>query len=655
MKISSIPLIFKSFIYTVIPLSILFGITGCQTTSGSQLKETTKVAKEDKTQPLDFQSYDAKTFYDSTSIMGNAFNKDGNKILISSDETGIFNLYEIDLNTKNKQHILQSNETTYPVRYFPQDDRILFTRDSGGNELFHVYVKELDGTITDLTPGEKVRASFYKFTSDEKFFYILSNARDSRFMDLYRINATTYESELIYENNNNLNIGSISQDGRLAALFKVNSNKDTDLYLMDLNDPKQTLLPLAENEGEAKLYPRTFSVDAQYLYYSTDAHGEFKEIWRYSIKTQEYEQIISADWDVSFLYFSESGRYRVSGIDVDASIQIQIQDTQTGENLDLPKLPEGKIHGVRFSEDDTLMAFYLSSDTSPINLYLLDVKTHQLTQLTDTLNKKINPQHLVESQVVRFKSFDDLEIPGILYKPKQAQNQEVPALIWVHGGPGGQSRKGYTPLIQHLVNHGYAIFAVNNRGSSGYGKTFFHLDDRKHGEDDLQDIIYGKKHLQFLDWVNSEKIGIIGGSYGGYIVTAALAFTPDEFEVGIDIFGVTNWVRTLTSIPPWWESFKKSLYDEMGDPATDGERHKAISSLFHADNIKKPLLVVQGANDPRVLQVESDELVAAVKKNNVPVEYVLFPDEGHGFTKRKNRITASDKYLNFLQKHLPTN
>jgi dipeptidyl aminopeptidase/acylaminoacyl peptidase len=228
----------------------------------------------------------------------------------------------------------------------------------------------------------------------------------------------------------------------------------------------------------------------------------------------------------------------------------------------------------------------------------------------------------------------------------------VPALVFVHGGPGGQSRTGYSAMIQHLVNHGYAVLAANNRGSSGYGKTFYHMDDKKHGEIDLQDIVYGKNYLASLDWVDGERIGIVGGSYGGYMVGAALAFRPEVFDVGINIFGVMNWVRTLTGIPPWWESFKESLYDEMGDPATDEERHRRISPLFHAKNFQAPLLVIQGANDPRVLQVESDEIVAAVRANNVPVEYVLFPDEGHGFTKRENRIKASDAYVAFLDKYL---
>src|SRR4029453_14111730 len=168
-------------------------------------------------------------------------------------------------------------------------------------------------------------------------------------------------------------------------------------------------------------------------------------------------------------------------------------------------------------------------------------------------------------------------------------------------------------------------------------------DDRKHGDVDLKDCVYAKKYLQTLDWVDGERIAIMGGSYGGYMVAAALAFTPEEFTAGIDIFGVTNWVRTLESIPSWWVAQRSGLYGELGDPATDKERLTAISPLFHADQIARPLLVIQGKNDPRVFQRESDELVAAVRAKNVPVEYVVFDDEGHGFRRKKNGAPASGK------------
>ena len=202
------------------------------------------------------------------------------------------------------------------------------------------------------------------------------------------------------------------------------------------------------------------------------------------------------------------------------------------------------------------------------------------------------------------------------------------------------------------MNHGYGVYAINNRGSSGYGKTFYAMDDKRHGEADLGDVVASKDMLIGTGWVDPDRIGIIGGSYGGYMVAAALAFEPDVFDVGVDIFGVTNWPRTLENIPPWWEAQREALYSEMGDPATDRERLHRISPLFHAANIRVPLMVLQGANDPRVLQVESDELVAAVRANGVPVEYVVFADEGHGFRNRDNEISGYGQILAFLDEHL---
>jgi dipeptidyl aminopeptidase/acylaminoacyl peptidase len=274
--------------------------------------------------------------------------------------------------------------------------------------------------------------------------------------------------------------------------------------------------------------------------------------------------------------------------------------------------------------------------------------------LTNSLNPAINEDDLVKAEVVRFKSFDGMEIPAIYYKPLQAdKNNKAGALVWVHGGPGGQSRVGFSNSIQYLVNHGYAVLAVNNRGSSGYGKSFYKMDNKDHSNGDLKDCIYGKKWLQQQEYIDSSAIGIYGGSYGGCMVLGALAFHPDEFKVGVNLFGVANWLRTLKSIPPYWESFRKALYDEMGDPYTqDSVRLRSISPLFNYEKINKPLLVFQGSNDVRVLKVESDEIVAGVKKNGVPVEYVLYPDEGHGFNKKENQMTTSIKTLEFLDKYL---
>ena len=354
-------------------------------------------------------------------------------------------------------------------------------------------------------------------------------------------------------------------------------------------------------------------------------------------------------------YISRTGKYRVTVINNDARTEIKIYDESYGGNeLKIEGLPEGDITGVNISDSEKLMSFYVTSSKSPANLFVYNFETKEIKQLTNSMSKEINPEHLVAGEVVRFKSFDGMEIPCLLYKPKTlAEGEKSPALLWIHGGPGGQTRLNYSPIIQHLVNHGYTILAVNNRGSSGYGKSFYAADDRKHGDADLKDCVESKKLLASLGYVDMDKVGIAGGSYGGYMVMAALAFTPEEFKVGVNLFGVTNWLRTLKSIPPWWASFRNALYNELGDPNTiDSVALYNKSPLFFTQNITKPFIVFQGSNDPRVLQVESDEIVANARKNNVPVEYVIFPDEGHGFVKKENNIKTSQEMLKFLDKYL---
>jgi len=365
-------------------------------------------------------------------------------------------------------------------------------------------------------------------------------------------------------------------------------------------------------------------------------------------------EIIEDKWDVVNMSLSENEKYRTVFINEDGKNKILLFDHATGKQVKFPEIVDGDVLGVNISRSEQNMLLSIGSSTSPRNLYLYNITNNELKKLTNSLNPAINEDDLVKAEVVRFKSFDGMEIPAIYYKPLQAdKNNKAGALVWVHGGPGGQSRVGFSNSIQYLVNHGYAVLAVNNRGSSGYGKSFYKMDNKDHSNGDLKDCIYGKKWLQQQEYIDSSAIGIYGGSYGGCMVLGALAFHPDEFKVGVNLFGVANWLRTLKSIPPYWESFRKALYDEMGDPYTqDSVRLRSISPLFNYEKINKPLLVFQGSNDVRVLKVESDEIVAGVKKNGVPVEYVLYPDEGHGFNKKENQMTTSIKTLEFLDKYL---
>ena len=603
-------------------------------------------------------TYSAESFFSTTSFglpsgSGHTFGPTSGDVLVISDETGVFNAYRLDAETGEKTALTSS--TTNAIRalsWFPEDERLLYISDQGGDELDHIYVRELDGSVQDLTPGDNVKALFGGWADDGNSFFVMTNERDGRSFDIYQYQTDGYERDLLYQNDG-YQVDAVSGDGRFVALTKNRTSADSDVFVVDLTEDMPTPVLITEHEGNVAHSAYGFSADNSTLYYATDEGSEFARAVSYDLASGEKSEAFSADWDVSYYGESPSGRYTIAITNEDAASKLLLTDNQTGSPVVLNDLPPGEVRNVRFNEDETEIAFILNGDRSPSNIHVADLTTGDQAALTDALNPEIDPNVLVDGEVVRFASYDGLEIPGILYKPKMASaDTPVPALVWVHGGPGGQSRLGYNPTIQHLVNHGYAVYAINNRGSSGYGKTFYHLDDKEHGDVDLKDVVASEAWLGGMDWIDADRIGVIGGSYGGYMTAAALAFHPETFDVGINIFGVTNWVRTLDSIPPWWESFREALYDEMGDPATDAERHRAISPLFHAENIEKPLLVVQGANDPRVLQVESDELVEAVRANDVPVEYVLFPDEGHGFRKRENRVTASNAYVEFLDEYL---
>ncbi len=599
----------------------------------------------------ELKQYTIEQFMNNISVGGSSFSHDEDRLLVSSNKSGIYNAYQIPVEGGEMSALTSSTgSSVFAISFFPEDDRFLFRQDNNGNEIYHIFLHEPDGSIRDLTPDTTARAIFYGWAHDEKSFFYGYSTRDARIMDVYEMDIASFQSKMIYQNDGAYDFGGISNDKQYMALAKAINTNDNKLWLYKFADGSMTEV----SETRAAYNPADFSTDSQSLYYLTNDGSEFTYLVRYDIESGYRTKELEANWDIAYAYFSRNGKYRVVGVNDDGKNVIQVTNTQTMEPVEFPSFGAGDITSVNISPSEELMAFYVGSSGSPSDLYVYEFGSGEYRRLTNTLNPEIDPDDLVTAEVVRFESFDGLKIPAIYYKPHQASHDKpVAALVWVHGGPGGQSRQSYNPLVQYLVNHGYAVLAVNNRGSSGYGKTFFLMDDQKHGEEDLQDCIWGKKWLAEQPYVQQAEIGIIGGSYGGYMVMRAMTHAPEEFAVGIDIFGVTNWLRTLRSIPPWWETFKDALYTEMGDPNTqDSVRLYNISPLFHADQVENPIMVLQGAQDPRVLKVESDEIVEAVKAKGVPVEYVVFDDEGHGFVKKENQIEAYSKILDFLGKYL---
>jgi dipeptidyl aminopeptidase/acylaminoacyl peptidase len=598
------------------------------------------------------KEYTIEQFLGTVAVRGASFSADESRILFSSNRTGIWNAYSIPVGGGEWVPVTRSTtDSTYAIAYFPQDDRVLFTRDQGGNELNHLYVRSPDGAERDLTPGTKLKADFAGWTPDGAAFYVVSNERDQRFFDVYRYDAKSYQRTLLYENNDGYFPASISDDGRWVALVKPTTTNDSDIYLW--NAGTKAVTHLSKHTGQANYSPATFDPKSQYLYYLTDDGSEFTRLRRYSLSDARHEDVQKANWDIVFTSFSKNGRYRVTGINEDGRVTISIVETSSGQPVKMPAVANGGVRGVVISRSEKALAFYVNADRAPNDLHVLQLGGGTLTRLTQSLNPEIDAADLVDTEVVRFKARDGMTIPGILWRPQGAGPvRKSPAVVFVHGGPGGQTGRGYDAVLQYLANHGYVVLGINNRGSSGYGKAFLAADDKRHGREPLWDCVDARKYLSGLPYVDGTRVGIVGGSYGGYMVLAALSLQPDAFDVGIDLFGISNWVRTIEAIPAWWEAGRKALYTEMGDPTVDRQMLMDISPLFHADAIKNPLMVLQGANDPRVIKVESDDIVAAVKKNGVPVEYVVFADEGHGFTKKKNQIDGYGAMLRFLDQYL---
>ena len=636
------------------PIAAILSGCGQDSQPESLIAQAAEPVKHAATATQEIREYSIEDFMNSTRYSGASFSSDNSELLVSNNSTGIFNVYAIAVDgSYTEQLTFSESDAMLAISFFPKDDRFLYTADQGGNELNHLYVREMDGSKIDLTPGDNIKASFSGWAGDYESFFIQTNERDRRFFDVYEYRvAEGYPREMVFLNEEGFFPAQISSDGQYLALAELISADNNNLYLQNLTSGERTLV--TPHVGNVSSASSDFSPDSSSFYYTTDEGSEFQQLMRYDITSGDKKTVLALDWDIYYGVFSRDGNYFVTAANVDARTELMMFDAATMEQIEAPSIDGVNVTSVHFSHGDGLIAMYGSGSRFPSDLFIASVQSDkQPLRLTTSLNANIDANHLVEAEVVRFASYDGVKVPGILWVPHDASEDDpAPALVWVHGGPGGQTRANYSGLIQYLVNRGYVVYGINNRGSSGYGKTFSAMDNKRHGEADLGDVVASKQMLIDTGLVDSNKVGIIGGSYGGYMVVAALAFEPDVFNVGVDIFGVTNWLRTLESIPPWWAAQKDALYDEMGDPANERERLERISPLFHAENIVRPMIVLQGANDPRVLQVESDEMVAAVRRNDVHVDYIVFPDEGHGFRNRKNEINGYRSIRKFLDQYL---
>ncbi|KQZ76483.1 hypothetical protein ASE06_07270 [Sphingopyxis sp. Root214] len=596
--------------------------------------------------------YTIEQLMDSDSIGGLSWSPDDSKLVFTSNRTGIANIYVMPSGGGKATALTNSvKETVSAIGYFPHDERILFSSDQGGNELAHIYVRELDGTTRDVTPGARHVARFVDWAHDGKSFFVQTNERDPRFFDLYEIAVDGYAKTRLFENDKAYQVRAVSPDRRYVGLSRIVDNATKHCYVYDRTEAK--LIQLTPEGKPVACEPQTFADRGAKLFYTTDDGGEFAFLVQQDLATGVRRAVFKPEWDVQGANLSRDGKTLIVSVNEDARSRPYLFDAISFRPQRLTDPMPGASVGLLLANHAKRALISASNGATPGEILLLDLASGKRTPLLNARAPGVAPDDLVRGEVVRFRSYDGVTVPGILYVPKGAKKGDsLPAVIHVHGGPGDESRIGYRPLQQYLANHGYVVFEINNRGSSGSGRTFYHLDDRKHGDADLDDVVAAKGMLAGTGLVDPAKVVIQGQSYGGYMTLAGLAFRPDAFAAGVDIYGVSNWPRLLANTPSWWEDLRRLLFTEVGDPEKDADYLRKISPVFHAERIRKPLLVLQGANDPRVLPIESEDIVAKVKANGVPVDYIVFPDEGHGFRKKANQITAYRAILDFLDKHV---
>lgn len=552
----------------------------------------------------------------------------------------------------NERRITSISERNISHYFWKNDQTLIFIRDFGGDENYHVYkVNIKDLKVSDLTPYPNTKATMIDSLShlDSDEILLGLNDRDKKYFDVYRINILTGERKLVYLNTQKFTHFKTGWEGELK--FGIVSDGVNKTTFVRKNKRWQKIIKTNFKNNFVPLKPHK---DERYFYAVSDLGRDKESLILYdSIAKREVKVIHQNEkYDISGINYSK----RMKKI---YSVKVKTwKDEEFLVDQDYKKLykkiksnfPHDEIKISRWNSKEDKLIVISYSDVNPAQYFLYDKNTQKLKFLAKR-SPWLNSKKLASMKPITYQARDGLSIDGYLTLPLK-KVEKYPLVVIPHGGPWTRDTWGYRPLVQFLANRGYAVFQMNFRGSTGYGRKFWMSSFKKWGKEMQDDITDGVHSLVSKNIVDQKKICIYGGSYGGYAVLAGLAFTPDLYACGVDYVGVSNLFTLLKTIPPYWEPYREMLYEKIGHPQKEKELLRAASPLFHVDKITKPLLIAQGANDPRVKQSESDQIVKALRDKGMDVPYILKKDEGHGFRNEENRIEFYTRVEQFLERYL---
>ena len=578
----------------------------------------------------------------------------GNHIAYMKPWKSRMNVHVIEVGADVEKRLTSSTERSIYGFLWLGDDRIGYVKDDGGDENTHFYAVNKDGSNEiDLTPFENVKATIIDDLEEDPENVILGlNKRNQEIFDPYRVNINTGQMVMIAENPGNISGWMTDHDGKLRIAITSDGVNTSLLYRESESDEFKSILTTDFKEQVSPLF---FTFDNKNLYVASNRGRDKAAIYEFNVKEAQEGLLLyeHAEVDVSSLMFSKKRRV-LTGVTytVAKTKKIFFDDLRKDIQDKLEaQLPGFEVDLISFSKNETQAIVVAHSDCSRGTYYSYDITENKLSSL-GKVSPWLNENHMAEMNPIKYTARDGRTIHGYLTIPKDSNGKNLPVVVHPHGGPWARDNWGYNSQIQFLANRGFAVFQMNFRGSTGYGREFWEISFKEWGKSMQDDITDGVKWLINKGIADEDRIAIYGASYGGYATLAGLTFTPELYACGVDYVGVSNIFTLLETLPPYWELGRQMMYEMIGNPETEKDLLEAASPIFHVENIKVPLFVAQGANDPRVKQAESDQIVEAIKSRGVEVPYMLKEDEGHGFYNEENQFDFYREMEKFLIKHI---
>lgn len=588
---------------------------------------------------------------------GPSFSPDGSRVAFIADISGVPEAWAVPARGGWPEQLTFFGDRVGFVAFAPNRDELVAGADVGGNENVELWLLDRHGaSVRPLTHDRRAMHPFGGWSPDGRFIAFSTNERERAYLDVAVEDVAGGEIRTVLQTEGMWYVGGWSPDGQHLVVSRNDSSSNNDLFAVELASGAARLL--TSHQGAARFLDPVYRPDSQALYVITDQESNLLRLVQIDLQSGARSIVVEADWDVEGFALSPDGRSIVYALNVDGYSQVFILDLASRERR-VVETPPGVIartllgspgDAFAWSPDGRRLGFSLTSPRETTNVWLADPASGQAWPLTHATIGAIPTEAMVEPEIIRYPTFDGRSIPAYLYRPIGSRpNGQQPAVVYIHGGPEAQARPIFDPTIQYLVGQGYVVLQPNVRGSTGYGKDYSHLDDVEKRMDAVADARAGADWLAKSGNAHPRKIAAVGGSYGGFMVLASLATYPDTWAAGVDLFGVANFVTLLENTHPFRRKHREAEYGSLNRDRAFLER---ISPIRHLDRVVAPLFVAHGENDIRVPISETEQVVAALRSRDVPVEFVRFPNEGHGFVRLENRLAVYPAIAAFLDRYV---